>query len=49
MRTGTRTIGGKRGRKKNEKKIIKLKKNEFVDSITDGRFPETPIGSEKTV
>ena len=45
MRTGTRTIRGKRGEK--EKKI-KLK-NEFVDSITDGRFPETPIGSEKMV
>ena len=45
MRTGTRTIKGKRGEK--EKKIIILK-NEFVDSITDGRFPETPIGSEKT-
>ena len=47
MRTGTRAIRGKRGKKKMRKKIIKLK-NEFVDSITDGGFPETPIGSEKT-
>ena len=48
MRTGTRTIRGKRGGKM-KKKYNKIKKNEFVDSITDGRFPETPIGSEKMV
>ena len=47
MRTGTRTIRGKRGEKM-KKKIIIIK-NEFVDFITDGRFPKTNIGSEKTV
>ena len=47
MRTGTRTIRGKRGGKM--EKNNNIKKNEFVDSITDGRFPETPIGSEKMV